>query len=352
MVQRYLLIAAMFALAGACEKVKRPGSDEGVASAQVQCSVRVDNLSRRIAKPGRHRHQVEIPHRMLNQIPISAKAQPLDGLGPELAIVSGHIEFTGQRIADIDNALRQRLAAEAQLYELNREFLPDPTRVPPVYIWTDGDTPAATIAKILAVMPELYQPRLLVYGARDTDSYAPPSDAPEAVRAFWKEVNAEDDPRERTLLIEDSLTRAIGRCQPLVDLYGNLATIEGTARLNQILNDSPRAVRDCKCQNMDVDLYEATILAMLDAHRQRQRWIPLVFVDDAPVTITLDARATVDDLVAGHDDLTNVQRAGKLGLRIETEADSATDHNTSDNTSNKTSGEISGNTSGDSGTGG
>lgn len=316
MVQRCLLIAVALFLADACEKVKRPSFDDGEASEDMKCGMRVDNLSRRVAKPGRHRHQIEIPRRMLNDVPVSSKARMLDGPGKQLAIIDGRVEFEGQRIADIGNALRQRLEAEAQLYELNREFLPDPTRVPPIFIWTGDDASAATLAQILSVMPDLYEPRLLVYGARDNDVYAPASDAPEAVRAFWKALHALDDPNERESLIQDTVSKAIDRCQPLVDLYGDIANLDRFDRLNPILNDSPRAVRNCKCQRMDIDLYEATILSMLDAHRQRQRWIPLVFADDAPVVITLPATATVGDLVAGYDGLRNVERAGTLGLRV------------------------------------
>ena len=317
MVQRCLLIAATLFVAGACEKVKRPSFDDNEESAEVQCGHRVDNLSHRIARPGLHRHVIAIPRRMVSELPTSGKARTFDGPGPELAIVNDRIEFAHQGVADIDDALRQRLDAEAKLYELNREFLPDPNRVPPIYLWTTASTPASTLAKILSVVPALYEPRLLVYGTRDTEVYAPESDAPEQVRAFWREQHALEDPREQDATIQDALTRAIGQCQPLVDLYGNIAALEPSARLVAILNDSPRAIRDCKCEKMDVDLYEAAILATLDAHRPRQRWIPLVFSDDAEVAIVLDKTATVGDLVLGYDSLTNAERARAIGLEFE-----------------------------------
>ena len=277
------------------------------------CAARADAMTKRAAEAGEFRHVTDV---LKPRMPSSTTAAPLTGFAPMLKFVDGSIKFNNESMANIDDDLRERMKQEAILLEMNRENLPDPNMVTPVHLSIAPNTPVVTLLKLVAVVPPSYPPRLLVYGEGDTEVYQPPPSAPERVRAFWKSLE-QGSSLDQAALTSKQLTQAIGLCAPLVKMFGDAASLAVADKSEHFLRVNPIALRECQCgMTMDIDMYEALLMVLVDGHMRRQRWLPLNFQTDAKVEIALAKTATVADFVAAYDKLDADPRKGPVNVRL------------------------------------
>ncbi len=206
----------------------------------------------------------------------STRGEPLQAGGPEVVLArDGGVTLNGEPMDP--SALDERLAAWLRMQE---QIGADPRAMSALYIWVDRAADPATVARLAAAAPAKLPPRLVVVGPKPTPgAYQKELLGHPTVAAFRDRI-AGADPSQRAVAVAEALSNAIGICAPLVRVFGDIASIEGSKKGEYMAEHAPAALRECSCRVADLDLVEYALLGTLGAFEQPIRTLPIADAAD------------------------------------------------------------------------
>jgi hypothetical protein len=231
---------------------------------QTACDARADRLATRLSALAK-----EAPSWMYVPPGLTPIESPRGAAmeRPEPTVVvrrDGALEYRGEPTPD----LGERLAIERRIH-------PDASAV---YVLADRDAPAAAVGQVVAALPAGMSARLVVRGPErpiddaDRRLRRQPSVAEFAAGIDRKDVS------ERAVHAAEAMSKAIGRCTPMIELFGAVAGVDPEGKTRIVAEGAPRALRACGCRLADVELFEYVLLSIFDAYGAPMRWLPLADV--------------------------------------------------------------------------
>ena len=170
---------------------------------------------------------------------------------------------------------------------------------PPVYLWVDRTVTLARLAPILRAVPGPNEIRAVVARSDDRKSLAPAPGTPDWVTTRLKKLKSAQPPEAAHLFASaiDQLVRD-GTCADFADMLEEAKQQNTTDTVQWLAKRSTEVLQRCSCQ-INVDGWEALLLALAGANEAPVGWLPLV--PRAAVSarnIKLPQVATFDDLAA------------------------------------------------------
>jgi hypothetical protein len=209
------------------------GRAPGAATAQPPCADRVDALRREFA-----RAQPNLPY-ISSVVPaVTYAPQRIERGEPWLTITNEIWLYNREPVepAEMGSVLREA----AELWAEQGE------ETTPVYLAAAPDVDITTLAKVVAMLPESFSPRLVVQRAETSEE-----EIPRFARPWWRSWRSRPE-SERARELSNALERWMGTsCEPLHEAVREVAE-SGSTRWMVGQELYPEALLECQCAGVDL----------------------------------------------------------------------------------------------------
>lgn len=151
--------------------------------------------------------------------------------------------------------------------QLAAELADDPGR--PIRLAIDRRASMDAVRALAAELPD--RELQMVVAISGEEPMPPPVDR---VKAVIDRIG-EADPSQRVTLLAAKIEAALGDCKAAAEVFGALATVGPQAKGEILSRELPRAVRACRCREVDVPMLEGLVLQLFGAYDPARGWIPL-----------------------------------------------------------------------------
>ncbi len=203
---------------------------------------------------------------------------------PVFAFLDGQFEHDAQRLRREE--FLQQWAHELKVAADRGEASGQASGPPRLLLAADRNLPVSEVWQLQALLPPATEILLIADRANDVGPPAPPLPAKvaEAMKAA---------PDQRSVLLAEELSRVIGLCPALVELFEALAVMSPDVRSQTLRRELPDRLAACRCFTADIDTLIATTWFLTGSNEPTKRQLPL----PTPEAATAANAVTVADLV-------------------------------------------------------
>lgn len=224
------------------------------------------------------------------QLPESSQGAAIEDGFPLFVLADGSYQFDGAAKPSVD-ALKEQLTEEFDKGNLLAERMDKPFS-PHILLVADVRAPAAAVLALGPIVPPGTKYTLIAILAGDIVPPHPPY--PPALVDVLKNSPAE----QRAIDLARLLETAIGSCEPIKQVFQDVATAPSDKRTATLVSGLPDAVEKCRCEGIDLEMLFGAVWATGGKTEKSMRALALALSFDAGTEeVTLPAAATVTDLV-------------------------------------------------------
>lgn len=224
------------------------------------------------------------------QLPESSQGAAIEEGFPLFVLADGSYQFNGAAKPSVD-ALKEQLTDEFDKGSMLAERMGN-TFSPHLLLVADVRAPAAAVLALGPIVPPGTKFTLIATLAGDI--VPPPPPYPPALVDVLKNSPAE----RRSIDLARLLEAAIGSCEPIKQVFQDVATTSSDKRTPTLLSGLPDAVEKCRCEGIDLEMLLGATWATAGKTEKSMRALALALSFDAGAEeVTLPAAATLTDLV-------------------------------------------------------